>query len=1189
MLSAHETHAVGTADVARFPNPNIIDSFKLKSGERIYLSDLEKHGLSYVPCDYKSPAVDRYAHLWNQRKQVTLASYGETVTDWYVFKQMQGVQIMTGQPTFLPSETSPIGFLYLMDFDIETLLKTRYPEHYKRLLGTIYELHGDRTPCHIETKSNGDRFSLYGPGFGKKVSYTDKMSGEMLFEFFSKNGLSRLDNRYGIVKGSLFDIPQFHSYEEINRLTGALCEILEEIGGRHQSRSTRDAKVVETSQIGGLDIQWVATTIEKDDGTSYDALVSQRFPTENCHETEHRSNRKEVSFTKFENGSVLGKCFNCGESWWEVKTSHTVLPRSFEEDQAVIERLIADAPAPEPDRYTPKRKLLHCPNADPESVESLDENEAARDAAVDAFLSGNAANGAKQKKKGKKRKKRKKHQDRKSLEDLKILLIRDATGTGKTHGILAKAQAHKSRTVALSPHIKLAEQAVDIAYKVGFLSPTRIVSREQNWDASGIAAIPEEHRSRDLFFQPDPNKKCLCLMVDEIKKHAEKRIAPRTFCEMTCRFHSEGDGDDRELTCPYLLQFVDIDKRDFVATCSPNVFFDLRLHGYLSVLVGGSPDAVSTEEEMAIDALWGTGADRKSEAVFDLGIIDDYTLAGLYSEIQLRASEIETVAKVWKGTPTGTFAGRLLKALKKEKPSAIVKKIRKAVDIPQEELDTIAKDLTVHLWKGRVAWLEPAKGEKDSHGNARVLAEKEVVFDDGSRRWIPTSMKAYEKLLAKRHPAINPKRLDSTDVGDRVRVSLSPAEAIREGIALEDMTPFWQVGATPVDLLRIFLGALGAEQNIPLQKKYTAGAASDPILEFTLPPQAPVGILSAIAMLSATNDIQDVKSTFAGQSVMFSEFEGRKLRWAKGVQVYQFAEARMTSASVFKYRDVEGKRSLQEDPIGLKPSAAARLEKLNRWAEEIDGKTAFISYKEFTGNFADAVSNFDIVTHFDQVAGLNFECLKFLVVFGYPKVKHEIVMEHARIQFASDSEPLPAGDYKELTEDVTSTENGITVTERRYKAPRLEKVRHQLSTEKLEQALGRARFVRWEDTITILFSSAPVSASRRATLFSQDAFRVARSPNDISAATERIAEAEASGDVKAVMEAKGVSVATARRQTKHVRDRTDAARDAEIFRQHAEGFRSTRISQHLRDLGFEKGVSPRNVREILYSGKNDQG
>lgn len=301
-------------------NPHLIDSFRLKTGERIYLSDLEKHGLSYVPCDYDSPAVDRFAHLWNRREQVTLASYGETETDHHVFKQMQGVQIMTGQPTFLPSETSPSGHLYLMDLDIENLLKIAYPDHYQRLIETIYTLHGDRTSCRIGTKSDGDRFSVYAPGFSRKVAYHDKTSGKMLFEFFSKNGLSRLDNRYSLISGSLFDIPQFHTPQDINPLTEAICEILEEIGYRQQSRSTRDAEVVETSQIGKLDIQWVETTIEKDDGTRYDALVSQNFPTENCHETKHGSNRKEVSFTKFQNGSILGHCFNCGKNWWEFKS-----------------------------------------------------------------------------------------------------------------------------------------------------------------------------------------------------------------------------------------------------------------------------------------------------------------------------------------------------------------------------------------------------------------------------------------------------------------------------------------------------------------------------------------------------------------------------------------------------------------------------------------------------------------------------------------------------------------------------------------------------------------------------------------------------------------------------------------------------------------------------------------------------
>ena len=176
---------------------------------------------------------------------------------------------------------------------------------------------------------------------------------------------------------------------------------------------------------------------------------------------------------------------------------------------------------------------------------------------------------------------------------------------------------------------------------------------------------------------------------------------------------------------------------------------------------------------------------------------------------------------------------------------------------------------------------------------------------------------------------------------------------------------------------------------------------------------------------------------------------------------------------MFQYPlDADGKRKLQEQPIGLTPTAEKRLEKLNGWAKEAEGLTAFISYKEFTETgtpLAETVNAFDKVAHFDEVAGLNFDGLKFLVVFGYPKVKHEVVMEQARKQYASDSEPLPKVDptlrddngkpiseYEQLTEDITVTENGMTITERRYKEPRLEKIRHQLATEKIDQAIGRA-------------------------------------------------------------------------------------------------------------------------------------
>ena len=77
--------------------------------------------------------------------------------------------------------------------------------------------------------------------------------------------------------------------------------------------------------------------------------------------------------------------------------------------------------------------------------------------------------------------------------------------------------------------------------------------------------------------------------------------------------------------------------------------------------------------------------------------------------------------------------------------------------------------------------------------------------------------------------------------------------------------------------------------------------------------------------------------------------EGGNLDWADGVQVYQFQDARLTAASVFDYPlTANGKRQLQDAPIGLTATAENRLAKLNDWAKQTDGLTAFISYKEFT-------------------------------------------------------------------------------------------------------------------------------------------------------------------------------------------------------------------------------------------------
>ena len=1138
MPSAHEPYAVGTADVARLPNPNIIDSFTLKSGERIYLSDLEKHGLSYVPCDYKSPAVEQYAHLWNRRQQVTLASYGETDTNWYVFKQMRGVQIMTGQPTFLPSDTSPSGHLYLMDFDIENRLKSVYPEIYQRLMDTIYRGHGDRTPCHVKTKSEGDRFSMYVPGFGKKVSYKDKTTGGMLFEFFSKNGLSRLDNRYGMVTGSLFDIPQFHVLQEVETLTRGVCEILTEIGCRQQSRSYLEAEVVETSQIGGLAVEWAQTTIEKEDGTSYTALVSQRFPTENCQKTEHRSNRKEVSFTKFDNGSVLGKCFNCGESWWEVKTSHAApLPRSFEDERAVIERLIDMAPPSDGPTYTPRVKLKRSDVPASPPVGTLEEEWERREEDADAFLEAPE-----------------------SKDIVQIILVEGWTGTGKTHTYITKANQKRKRTLAPLPHTELATQAVATARELGFNSPMQILGREHNWESSGIAAIPIEKRTHALF---DKNN---CLLVDELKRYADKRITHRTFCETKCRFRLDAEG---RLVCPHLLQFKAAADSDFLATCSPNLLFDPHLHGYLETLVNLTSEA--STEERAIDAMLGTGSRYEAENPFDFAIVDDYDIDGLYTDVTLRESEFERLKKIWRGTPTGDFAAKLFKAFKQKKPRAILKRLRNAFESTVENHEEIAEALTKHVRLGRIE--TPERGLL-SKASGRLLAEKWVRFEDSKiPEWIPVDWDAYKELTEKDLPALRPNSLETEFIGDTLRVECLPINALLSGVLPEQITPLWQKGTTPIDLLRIFLKSLGADKNAPIWKSFSAGDPPEARLTFSIPPQAPVGILPKIAMLSATTDPKSVKKAFKEQAIELSEFAAGSLPFKEGVKVFQFAEARLTSRSVFVYVDGE--------PTGLKPSAAARIEKLNAWAAEAEGVTAFVSFKEFTEDFSDVVKSFDIVTHFDKVAGLNFDGLKYLVVFGYPKIDHSAVMKHAKKQFSSDSEPLPEGDYPDLVREVVCEENGVSVRENRYKDPRLEKVRRQLSIKKLEQTIGRGRFYTWPDTQSIVFTSAPLSSTNKSVLFTQDAFGVATSPEDIEAAMRRIEDAEATGDVKVVMKAKGVSERTARRHTKLKRDADVAARNAEILRLAAEGKSQREIHAFMKENGWEK-VYPKVISEVVY-------
>ena len=307
---------------------------------------------------------------------------------------------------------------------------------------------------------------------------------------------------------------------------------------------------------------------------------------------------------------------------------------------------------------------------------------------------------------------------------LHILLVKDSTGTGKSHTVIAKAQQHGKRTLAQVPHTDLAKQAVDISFQLGYKDPFHLLEREHNWDESRIEVIPVKMRTKDLFAKNN------CIMVDEVLEYTDKRLAPRTYCEHQCEFR---DG------CLHLAQYEGLGQRDFVVNCTPNLLFGLNMRGYLQSLVTATEEP--SDEDLAIDALLGTESEPTD--VFNFAFVDDYGINALYSDQTFTEKEFKELKKAWKGTPTATFAKRILKAFKKKKPQKIVKALRNAFDSTAEHHADIREALTQHARNGIVEYAARPKGSKETQ---RLLAEKQVRYADGGTQFIPVDFEAYKEL-----------------------------------------------------------------------------------------------------------------------------------------------------------------------------------------------------------------------------------------------------------------------------------------------------------------------------------------------------------------------------------------------------------------------------------------------------------
>ncbi|MDE0085062.1 MAG: hypothetical protein OXU23_05075 [Candidatus Poribacteria bacterium] len=281
-----ETHSHTTANIR---------SVKMQCGTIIQLKDLEDAGISYIPCTYDQPLLS-FANLWDKEKQITLKSFG-TKNAW-TFAKMQGVQIFTGRPTHYKSDGKTF---YLIDIDIEKHLLDKYTTHFEKILA-VYRNTCDRTPTEIQTKSGGRRLSAFCNTLGAKVFYKDKQAHKdddkpMLLEFFSRCGLSRIDDRYSMLSGTLLDIPLIPKSALLQ-----IRAIIQEIGNENQTNfKTNTAKYVDLDDFNVRDLDYD------------DKGKSPYLPARYCQITQHKdADRATVRYVDF---GKIGQCFNCGECW----------------------------------------------------------------------------------------------------------------------------------------------------------------------------------------------------------------------------------------------------------------------------------------------------------------------------------------------------------------------------------------------------------------------------------------------------------------------------------------------------------------------------------------------------------------------------------------------------------------------------------------------------------------------------------------------------------------------------------------------------------------------------------------------------------------------------------------------------------------------------------------------------------
>ena len=649
----------------------------------------------------------------------------------------------------------------------------------------------------------------------------------------------------------------------------------------------------------------------------------------------------------------------------------------------------------------------------------------------------------------------------------------------------------------------------------------RFKGRSYNFENSELRTIPLQMREQnESLFR---TYEVMCPVYDKLEPYHEKRLNPYMLC-FSCPLldacKSEG----------YWSQFSEIRRVDYLSACIQDILFNPDFWTLLETFLSGSVpfQEPETDEAAAIAAMLGILQDsEETQGIFqpfDFAMIDDYTTARLYCEAHYTLEEISNLTKAWAGTPTGDVLNQVFEA---------------------------------------IVLLYDPKGTQKS---VDILTNLFDSLDDETKEAVNTNLT---------------KHADRDEYGDVVQVA--PWTALRKGIvSLDTLTPVWH--SKDWTLLHQLETLINHCENTTQAPMFID---NDGNITLSIPPQVHPRI-RAVLLMSATADFEATKNAFRGQPVTFTTAEGKLSHWAKGVKGFQYVNARWTTQSIFEFQKDDTGKTIYDDtgkPIikGLRPKAVEMLRKLTELARADSRKCVFISYKDFMeGKIAELQvvkelhDAFDTVTHYDIAPGMNFEGYKIFVTFGYPKVDPEVVKREARIQLAHDSDPLNF-DY------TITTEQGevYSSTHARYTDPRVENIRQQLATQKLQQADGRARPTRWEDTRTLAFSAEPVPGfTELATPFvdadweNTDSFDLTATIAEREAREAEEQEAIMTGDVEELMQASGVSQRQAYELTKASRIEKREAERTRVKELHQQG-----LSQ--RGIEKETGFSRKKIRTLL--------